>query len=473
MFGYEIKNKNWQWLTLLVFGLIAMFAAREIIAMVNSLFACSISENFWQHSIIYCGSFLIAGAIFLFGYRLSKNLWWAIAVVIGHHLIWVMVNAVDFPLTDDYGMLLSFAVDFIRNATTENRLNLLSGTYNETRPVLNRFLFLSYYHLSSSLNFATYTILVNVLFMAIIPVMYFLVDRSLAWLAIFAILVFTISSYDTYLWASTANYLFCVLFATMAILFATKNKTIHFVLSLVAGAACLLSFGNGILLFPLLILFFLLNKKYVRAATTFLLCAVLVVAYLFQYSYWPTQNFSLPTLSGFFSYAVVFAGSSFQFMYQYWLPAIAGSILLAACIHLLYKKAWLYTPLFYLLLFLWGSAFIAALFRSNMGLAQAFSNRYMFYSALIIATTLMCYQHLYPLLFKRNFKIILIGCIGIRMLGGIFFYPEAALRKQRLMELQRQYCNGQQLQPDQMIVPGEATMILDKARQNNMYDCCK
>lgn len=473
MFHFILNYKQWLWFAFVVFGVTTCCSAQQLIECVNMMFNSNMNTTFWQHSIEYSGSLLIAGGLFLLCYTKSNNLWWATIVILAHHLVMVFINAVNFPLTDDYGMLLDFANNFISNQNSAECLTLLTSTYNETRPALNRLLFLCFHYMFGSINFKTYIVLVNILFLAIIPCIYFLVNRNLWQLTIFAMLVLSIFSYDTYLWASTANYMFCVMFAFMSILFASKAGAPSFILSLLAGVACLLSFGNGIILFPLLSFIHFANKKYWRASITIMLSIVLAALYFRHYSHWPTQHFSVPSLYNIFLYAFIFAGSSFQFMYQYLLPALVGSILFAAFIFLIYKKVWQQTPLVYLLMFLWGSAFVASLFRSGMGLTQAFSNRYIFYSLLLIAFTILNFIHLYPTQINKHLKLIICCCLAVRLLGGIFFYPEAALRKEHLMELQNQYCNGQPLQPDNMIVPGESNIILDVSSQNKLYDCRK
>jgi len=311
----------------------------------------------------------------------------------------LFATAINIPCLDDYNSHLGFA-NALRAAPSfpARAACFLTTQQNEYKLFFEKAVICLQLVLCGHLDFRSLSLIGDsfVLLLAVVLWMMFLPrQRNTALrLALFVPvpwLLFQLQYWETLNWANSSLQNVPVLpFSLMCIYLLTRPAARAFALALVFFALGVGASGNGLLLIPLGLLMLALDRHWRRVGIWLLVSAVCVTAYAYRYQLMPPHGVT-PGHASLLSeallrplYVVAFLGGAASY------PFHLGAILLGAALLLYF--GWLtrqgyrqHNPgVFFSVLFIVLTACGVSGIRSDLGLAQSFSSRYLMYSALMV-----------------------------------------------------------------------------------------
>lgn len=306
------------------------------------------------------------------------------------YLTLLIISAQNAPCWDDFDALLAFANEFPANNITL-QIKALLKFHNEHIILTTRIITLLILKLFGEIDFRILTYLGNlwllITFCALSSL--FLRDsqqkftkQTLFLLAPLSWLIFQPQYYDTPLWPMLLNSnLALMALAALTLLAGSKRQIIYYLLAFFLGLLSLISQGNGILVLPILSLYFLITSRTRTAIISGFLSLIPIGFYL---SLRPESQ-QLPSFLQLIEYNLTFFGAALSLGHL--ATAKIFGILIVFLTFLLWPRAIKTAPLLSCyLLFLLGSVALNSLARATNGAAFIFLQpRYMLLSIMIPA----------------------------------------------------------------------------------------
>lgn len=296
--------------------------------------------------------------------------------------------------------------------------------------------------------------------------------RIVYWIS--GILLFNLQQFYNVLCAfSGTTYYLVVLFALLAFRFRQGDNSRDTVLTLMFASAAAFTFGNGWIVFPLILLGYFLDRRYRSLIIGLVVFTGMAVFYFSDYHPERLNPLDRFAPSQFLLYAISFLGGHMQFHDAYLLPLIAGGGMMAVLfIALLRKgrKSTQFTSL-YLLVFLTCTAFLAALFRHQNGFQQSLSLRYGFFSVTALAAAFSYSLVSIPdSVFVRYSRIFLGIAVAITGLKSLLFYPEMAIAQTENHRMIRNWLlAGIPIEKRTAFYPEGTTGLLEKSEKAGLW----
>lgn len=436
-----------------------------------------LNKEFWGFGLQHFGTELIVLAL-VFG--LSSFLQVKSALIISTastvllFFIFLSRFSVNIPITDDYFTILDFSNNYFSSDSVQEKLSLFVSFYDESRRITLRSLTIGMHFFSEEVNIKWLILIAN----CCLPLMLFLFHRSVSaeknrWgiLLIIALLLFQFASYDSVVFANDGiQYQFLILFMMGSLFMAQKKSLFSQIIALILGVFSVFSYGNGLLVFPLVMLFFIIEKRWKLLFLWLAASCVVSVLYLWGF---PSSGAALHIfpLKDYFIYSCCFLGSGFQFMYQLYIPFFAGLLVWILFAFLTIKKYYKKNFFIYgLMLFVLISSLAAAQFRLSFGLAESISNRYGLFSLLVFSASIIA---LFQVCSETKQKILLPVSLSMsvsyHLLSGIFFFPEVPVRKQKLEKFINEIKSNNPFTPVPPVIPEGADQIVKESMKKDIY----
>jgi len=310
--------------------------------------------------------------------------------------IWTLNGQIPkAPFVDDFDAILNFFIEFKDQPTTLGKIQKIFAQHNEHRIVLTRSLAVILYASRGSIEFDLLDYVGLGLLMAFAVLLYASFRRTKAPLTAAMVslpcflMIFQPQPLECIVWSTVSVAMSGVLlFSALTLWFLTSNYRRYLLLSLVTTALTLGSLGNGVILFPAVIVVLLLAGRYRDMAIWSAVSLILIALYFWGYQpnpEHPSVLASLPEVSRNSLYTLYFIGSALCFgnPEAAWWIGILGYAAFAVLLATRYDKK---NPvIFGTILFLFGSIWVNALSRSEFGITYAIDqNRYGLFSALTV-----------------------------------------------------------------------------------------
>ena len=420
-----------------------------IFHMADSAFSKSLDRSYWINGINCAATdIIIAGSAFSLYYfypsiSRGKTFFIMSTAFVLHFYYEVIINAVNMPLCDDFGSVMTFLNKFYMSGSMHEKISLLGSQFFETRLVVFRGICLAYTGITGEINFSALLFISSLFILGIAFVFSKSVklkgDRKYLLFSIIIILLFQFQYHSGIFFLTGGMPKFCTLFFSIAVFyFLPINTKASFILSLLCAILASLSFGNGILCFLLGILFLLNNKRYRLAGIWSLISLLFLFGYFHNYSFILSENLSLHSIKWSFLYGLVFLGNSMQFLSSVNFPLITGIMIWCILILLTVKKYYKQNPAIYCtLVFIVLSSMLAAPFRlhETEGLERAMFTSYGIYS---MAAICCCVTGLMELFTSENNHAPVMGLVIVALVyhlgSDMMFFPEVNVRKTNLRE---------------------------------------
>lgn len=339
------------------------------------------------------------------------------------YLITIHRFAFNQPVGDDYDAILAFLNHYII-AQSKEQLLLLAQQHNEHRILLTHFAMIADLNIFGHINFVHLIWFGNLGWLMTILSFWHFSQKytvSVSDFAPVAIGLLSFSHFEMMTWAMTSiQQYWQVCFGILAIGFMVNNR---FKSSLLFYIAAVFTSGGGIILVPLINAYYLLEKKWSQFWIVFI--ATLGILYL----YFSLLPYRAPPASRIWD-----ALAQPQLIIGYFLGFIGGlgnnldigviTILTCGtvlCILFLFRCKYMYQDapfLWWIIIYIALTAFLAALNRSFLGIASSGDSRYSEYSLLFGA----CIYLVYLLSAKSNAKRRAIVLVGFLISIGLYSY---------------------------------------------------
>jgi hypothetical protein len=426
--------------------------------------------DFWKYSFIITGVECLLLLLVWFLPHLSHTKKFVISIItcVGFFLCIVFLFSFNTPITDDYFALLDWAVRLKTNGDTFGELVV---PYNESRIVFARSIVLLDLYLFKELNF-THLIFVAVIGLLLIAFLFIReVKDNLCVALSIVFLLFQFQYYDSILWANSAlQNVWSLLFGMFAIKLLLSNKQSHFSFLIAVVVITVFTYGNGFCLIPIILVYQLIQKRFFRAAILSGVSVLIIVLYFNNFTSLASNALWQKTMLNLIPFSLVFLGSSFQFMYQMYLPVVFGALIYVCLILMLKVKFYKTNPfIFLVLVYVLLCSLMAGYFRSSREVIEWMSVRYGIYSVLAVICCVIFLFKTYPLFRNKGAKYLLAASIIFHFASNFFFFPEVVLRKQKLQIFTQSLCNPDAIWTAPPVIPFSARKILQKATSEGIY----
>ena len=463
-------------LLLFLAGVVLLFPGVSwgIIHLINNCFNTELDFPFRQTGILFLGYCCCLVAVYFYFEEIKQRNPFFIAIIpIVAFYSLLFLNAVNIPINDDYETILGFSCKYADANSWSKKYILLTQFYWESRLITTRLLVLLENFLLGHIDIKWLILSTNLSLLITAKYLIGAVKnksgREYIILCI-VLLLFNLGYYDAVFWANDAiHYQFTVLFLSICFYWLMDMGIRAQIISSVSAMMAVISFGNGLLVFPIAIVLLLLNGKKIMAAI-WLVPSTLFYLWYFNDSPHP-ELIHFHHLRDYFEYSCLFLGNIFQFQYQSVLPFIAGASIWLLFIWLMFKKIYIDQPLITgMLLFCLASSLIAAQFRLNLGVEEALSNRYGIFSVLaLVAVVIGCYNMTPAQMIIFSPKRMVFAAFVLYAATGFFYFPEVPVRKVKLQRFLSEHVSGHNFQPIAPILPVNADSILCAAEKRGIF----
>lgn len=381
--------------------------------------------------------------------------------------------AVNIPYQDDYDGVLDFLCQY-KQAGFGDKLALLFSQHGEHRIFFLRFASVMSYYLQGKVNFLTLIYLTNFIHLASFVIIIYFLTKLLPKYWNFAALgfglcFFDLSNYENadFALSGIVNY-GAILFLLLSILFYSFEKKKNIGIAAFFQVLGIYSSGAGPLACVAIIVYNFLQKDKLRIIVSTAIAVVFVPLYFVHYAKIAPMGemytgHSLDRIVPFFFHMLGGHFSYEQGIVAGILLLIALAVLIPINLKLNYPKAIL--PFLALLVYIFGSVATASIFRSNSGVLQSYSSRYMIYSHLLVA---LAYLFLIIKIGERKVKwVALIGGCVLLVYGYAdnYYYGESGFAREQYRLQYSQYYYGDHKQA----ATEKAKAVADEACRLEIY----
>lgn len=409
----------------------------KLLMAVNSVLHSNFDLYYRLQGFYYTGLFLLAaGLMQLFPATEEKTFrlrnYFPVFILTGIYAFLLLNVKQNTPVFDEYSAIINFICAHRDQNDYWQSFTLLFHPYYECRIPVPMIISLSGLLFPGDVFAFNFLVLINVLMLVITGyVLYKSSEIEKSGLQLFPSLLLLILNAEYIM--STGNSLSGLCYNGVLLFSVLCLKQLHraerFRWSIVIFLLlAVYSFGNGLLLLPLL--FWMLIRKKVFQGKWFFIILLTLTAFSYLLAYQPQSlesgDFDLFRLMVFIP---VFLGSSFQFFYTIHLPLLMGLLVLSTFVLACYHRYDQKNPvLFHSLLFLILTACVTAWFRHAFREEAPLRLRYGVFSTFSIYISLLIILELFPELLKKvKSNVFFYGFLSYNLLAGFFFYPETAL----------------------------------------------
>ena len=330
------------------------------------------------------------------------------------YLLTIHRFAFNQPYGDDYDAILAFLNQYVQ-ASLSDQIKLIFSQHNEHRILLTHLMEIIDLSFFGNVNFIHLIWIGTLGWGFAIYALWFFSKKygvTLIEFAPAAILLLSFSHYEMMTWAMTSiQQYWQVTFGIIAIGYMVNQ---NFYRSMIFYLAAIFTSGGGMALVPLMILYYLINRQWKCFFQCTLLTAIALLTYfiLLPYNAPPTKQLIEilfhPHL--FLAYFFGFVGGLGKIQNL----GLTSYLLTGIVLSLLFIKKAIYIKnhcpfYFWLCIYIWFTAVLAALNRSILGIETSGDSRYSEYSILFAASLYLAY--LYLASSKNRSRILWLGLI--------------------------------------------------------------
>lgn len=383
----------------------------------------------------------------------------------------ILKDALNYPIWDDFDLYLNNLNDAINSTSFWTHIWY---QHNEHRLIIPKLINYMIYSISGNVNFYILIIIGNLFLFSVLWVLstQLKITKSL-WVLLFTFCILGFTDFENKLWAtgSLQNY-GILLFSFLAIYFANKEHAKFSVVAFLFSILASFTSGNGMFVFIVVGLMYIIYQRKYVIGVFFMLCFVLTYHFYFKnYLVSPQKIDSIYVLTSMFwkwiQYIFVFIGNPFWiYSYKLSITTMIGVLIFSSSIVAIYKNYKTEKVLVAILIFIYLSIFAASLSRINFGVIQATSARYSILSSILLVITIY-------LVFKNS--KLQVQSIVVLIFVGLQFYPffhgAKLMHRKSKMVLDSYYCYGLDINRLSIVYPAGfvAKETLDKMEQNNIY----
>lgn len=299
-------------------------------------------------------------------------------------------------------------------------------------------------------------------------------ERRMTMFWISGLLLFNLQQFYNILCAfSGTTYYLVVLFALLAFRYRSREDFLGFSITLAFASAAAFTFGNGWIVFPMIVAGYLIERRYTYFAISLFLFTAVAAIYFSDYHPERLNPVDRFQLTQFLLYGFSFLGGHLQFHDAYLLPLLSAVAVLSVLFFGIMKKRLrsLQDLSLNMLIFLTGTAFLAALFRHQNGFQQSLSLRYGFFSVVALAAALsFLVSRMDDAAFIRYRTTFLALSIGITAFKTLFFYPEMAIAQTENHRMIRNWLlSGTAIEKRTAFYPEGTTGLLEKSEKAGLW----
>jgi hypothetical protein len=350
----------------------------------------------------------------------------------------------NIPHWDDHA-IKTFVDSFNKTESFKDKLYLLVKLHNEHRIATTRILSLFTFLILGTLNFSILIFLGNLFLIGLLPLLFRIQQNTkspFGFLVCTSLLLFNFYNYENSLWgmASIQNYgiLFFVFYALYFLIKFPLKGFLHFSIAILLTVMAFLTSGNGILLFPLGLLFLIIQKKYFKIVPWILIIGASFLVYFYYYEHRPDSKAALQSanLLIFIKGILVLTGSLIDISWfipnlKLTVASIFGFVIISVWLILLvklfsnikiYKSKNLKYELFLhsILLFCFGTIFLLSYARYTYGLDILMTSKYKIYSQLISICIIALLLINSPVHLKNKVSLFFVFCSMLIFLNSYF-----------------------------------------------------
>jgi hypothetical protein len=381
------------------------------------------------------------------------------------------------PFWDDYYGYFEWQLHKGAMSGLPAALSAFFETYLECKTAVSRML-AELFRLVTGSGFVLITKLLNLLILGTIAWMIASEQQKgerrklLFWIS--GILLFNLQQFYNILCAfSGTTYYIVVLLALLAFRYRRRTDAGGFAMTLAFATAAAFTFGNGWIVFPMIVAGYLIERRYSAFVISLLIFATVAALYFSDYHPERLNPVDRFQLTQFLLYGFSFLGGHLQFHDVYLLPFLSAAVVLSVLFFGIMKnglRSVQYLSL-NLLIFLTGTAFLAALFRHQNGFQQSLSLRYGFFSVVALAAAIsFLVGRMNDSAFKSHGKTLLALSIGITAFKTLFFYPEMAVAQTENHRMIRNWLlTGAMIEKRTAFYPEGTTELLEKSEKAGLW----
>jgi len=335
--------------------------AYAIVRFINRTFSLHLNEEFRAFGIGYVATLLIYASFVCLAWmlyqsgKIKKQHWLFISVslLVVHYTFHVLNNAVNYPIFDDQGGVIDFLNQYTSQHTAGKKLGALLLPYNEAWMLIPRLFIIATWKIFNEINF-THLFLFNIaalVFLFLLLCRDFLENDLQKFSLIIALLLFQLQSFNTaFIAISGLCYYWVLIFACYSFRYLQLAQSNKKFLAPAFACAAALTFGNGLLLFPISILYLLSKKRWREAAIWSVTLLVFLTALSSTFSQIQFAGEFTMNPSNWFNFIPGLLGTAFQFFYTLHIPMLMGFIILFVFALSWYRRWHHRSPVAFLLL---------------------------------------------------------------------------------------------------------------------------
>jgi hypothetical protein len=216
----------------------------------------------------------------------DKIYWILGAIFLGIYFWIISQNTLNIPRWDDFDVFFRFLCDYLESSSFPERLKLIFEQHNVHRITFTKVIGLLSYWLTGKINLTAFIIIGN-LFLLGIGAMFFKFLREKKNAGIFALMIILLllngQNFETSTWAMAGLANVGTLFLSMlSIYFVLRPTKTYFITGLILSVITIFSNGNGMCLFPAVLLSLFLQKRTKDLTWFAIVAGIAVIGYFFN-----------------------------------------------------------------------------------------------------------------------------------------------------------------------------------------------
>lgn len=469
---------------LLVLGLGFMntSVSLSIIEILNSTFNAEL-DIFFRRSGFFCFGFtLICLSIMNLSYLPSLNLpdllkaRWSVFVLLSFFSMLLILTKQHVPIYDDYTGIFKFICQYRNSETFSEKLGLFWEPYFECRIPVAYLVVLLFSFLPGEAIPLNLMIVFNAIILLWIAVLLFKTIKNqqgiLPYFPWFLLFLF----HSEFMQSSVSPlsgicYNGSILFSVLALRSMSAEHPKGIYAAIVFGWLAMYTFGNGLLVVPLLLILSL--RKFGRKKTILPFIILLLFSTVYFLNYHPqSQTESVFNLSYFLLFIPVFLGSAFQFFYSAYLPFLIGLGIITLYIYASFNGYDKKNPvIYYSLGFIILTAAMTAAFRTTESFEIALKLRYGIFSSFAIFCSLYMFLEIFSAkTSKKLMQRMSAVAIVYNLLAALFFYPETVLTIKHNREMLNVWLDTGKFEEVSAFYPSEIRPILECSQNLKLWN---
>ena len=322
-----------------------------------------------------------------------------IGTIVAIHISIISYYTSYMPISDDYGAVLGFINTYVQENNFLEKMKMLFWQHNEHRIVFNRLIEVLQYTLMGEISFPILVLIGSIGWFGTVYLLYrWSREQGFFKIVYFLPLIFILFAFShaalmTWAMASLQQY-WQLLFALLSIYFLQKNKLLFAYIFLLFS---LFTGGGGIVLIPLIFLYFIINKKYKQMFIFLLVSIVLLFIYFILFKFVFSHKIHGPLWllvhqpENVIQFTFTFLGN-FAYVNPVAMFTGIGLVLLflLRIKYFFHKVPFLAWSITYIIL----TALLVGMSRSRYGVDLALPSRYSIYSVLFLSMLYLSYMNI-------------------------------------------------------------------------------